>query len=149
MVQSTETVASIGDRRWRELLDRHDDIVLREVARHGGRRVKSTGDGVLAAFIGPAQGIRTALSIRDALARIGVAVRAGVHTGEVEIRGDDLAGMAVHICARVAAMPSAGEVFVSSTVKDLVAGSGIEFEDRGEHALKGVPGTWKLFAVRD
>jgi class 3 adenylate cyclase len=149
VVQSTETVASIGDRRWRELLDRHDDIGLREVARHGGRRVKSTGDGVLAAFIGPAQGIRTALSIRDALARIGVAVRAGVHTGEVEIRGDDLAGMAVHICARVAAMPSAGEVFVSSTVKDLVAGSGIEFEDRGEHALKGVPGTWKLFAVRD
>jgi class 3 adenylate cyclase len=149
VVESTETVAAIGDRRWRDLLDRHDEIVLREVERHGGRRVKTTGDGALAAFTGPAQGIRTALAIRDALSRIGVAIRAGLHTGEVEMRGDDLAGMAVHIGARVAAQPGSGEIFVSSTVKDLVAGSGIEFDDRGEHELRGVPGTWRLYAVCD
>lgn len=149
VVASTETIASIGDRRWRDLLDRHDEIVLREVERHGGRRVKTTGDGALAAFTGPAQGIRTALAIRDALSRIGVAMRAGLHTGEVEVRGGDLAGMAVHIAARVAARPQPGEVLVSSTVKDLVVGSGIEFEERGEHELKGVPGRWRLYAVRD
>jgi len=144
----TETVASIGDKRWRDLLDRHDDIVLREVERHGGRRVKTTGDGVLATFNGPAQGIRTALAIRDALASIGVPVRAGLHTGEVEIRGDDVAGIAVHIGKRVSDKAGAGEVLVSRTLPDLVAGSGLEFDDRGEYELTGVPGHWQLFAVR-
>ena len=148
VVKSTETVASMGDKRWRELLDRHDDLVLREVERHGGRQVKTTGDGVLATFNGPAQGIRTALAIRDALAGIGVPIRAGLHTGEVEIRGDDVAGIAVHIGKRVSDKAEAGEVLVSRTLPDLVAGSGLEFDDRGEHELSGVPGRWQLFAVR-
>jgi class 3 adenylate cyclase/pimeloyl-ACP methyl ester carboxylesterase len=148
VVKSTQTVASIGDKRWRELLDRHDELVLREVERNGGRQVKTTGDGVLATFNGPAQGIRTALAICDALARIGVPVRAGLHTGEVEIRGDDVAGIAVHIGKRVSDKAAAGEVLVSRTLPDLVAGSGLEFDDRGEHELSGVPGRWQLFAVR-
>jgi class 3 adenylate cyclase len=148
VVKSTDTVASIGDRRWREVLDRHDDIVDRVVEQHGGQRIKSTGDGVLATFTGPARAITAALAIRDALARIGISIRAGLHTGEVEIRGDDIAGIAVHIGARVAGLAQAGEVLVSRTLPDLVAGSGHEFEDRGEHALKGVPGMWRLFAVR-
>jgi len=148
VVQSTETVSAIGDKRWHDMLDRHDDIVVREVERNGGRQVKTTGDGVLATFNGPAQGIRTALAIRDALASIGVPVRAGLHTGEVEIRGDDVAGIAVHIGKRVSDKAEAGEVLVSRTLPDLVAGSGLEFDDRGEHELKGVPGTWQLFAVR-
>jgi class 3 adenylate cyclase len=148
VVKSTEAVASMGDKRWRELLDRHDDVVLREIERGGGRQVKATGDGVLAMFNGPAQGIRTALAIRDALAHIGVPVRAGLHTGEIEIRGDDVAGIAVHIGKRVSDKAAAGEVLVSRTLPDLVAGSGIEFDDRGEHQLSGVPGQWRLFAVR-
>lgn len=148
VVKSTATAASIGDKRWRELLDRHDDIVLREIERHGGRQVKSTGDGALATFNGPAQGVRTALAIRDALARIGVPVRAGLHTGEIEIRGDDVAGIAVHIGQRVSGKAEAGEVLVSRTLPDLVVGSGLEFDDRGEHELAGVPGRWQLFAVR-
>jgi class 3 adenylate cyclase len=148
VVKSTATVASIGDKRWRDLLDRHDDIVLREVERRGGRRIKTIGDGVLATFNGPAQGIRTALAIRDALAYIGVPVRAGLHTGEVEIRGDDVAGIAVHIGKRVSDKAGAGEVFVSRTLPDLVAGSGLEFDARGEYELTGVPGRWQLFAVR-
>ena len=147
VVKSTETVASMGDKRWRELLDRHDDILAREIEPHG-RLVKTTGDGVLATFNGPAQGIRTALAIRDALASIGVPVRAGLHTGELEIRGDDVAGIAVHIGARVASRARSGEVLVSRTLPDLVAGSGLEFDDRGEHELTGVPGRWQLFAVR-
>jgi class 3 adenylate cyclase/pimeloyl-ACP methyl ester carboxylesterase len=148
VVKSTDTVASIGDRRWREVLDRHDDIVNRVVDQHGGRRIKSTGDGVLATFTGPARGISAALAIREALAKIGISVRAGLHTGEVEIRGDDIAGIAVHIGARVSDKAHAGEVLVSRTLPDLVAGSGLEFDDRGEHALGGVPGMWQLFAVR-
>jgi class 3 adenylate cyclase len=148
VVKSTETVAAIGDKRWHDLLDRHDDIVLREVERHGGRPVKTTGDGVLATFNGPAQGIRTALAVRDALANIGVPIRAGLHTGEVEIRGDDVAGIAVHIGKRVSDEAEPGEVLVSRTLPDLVAGSGLEFDDRGEHELTGVPGRWQLFAVR-
>jgi class 3 adenylate cyclase len=147
VVKSTETVASIGDKRWRDLLDRHDDIVLREVERHGGRRVKTTGDGVLATFNGPAQGIRTALAIRDALASIGVPVRAGLHTGEVEIRGDDVAGIGVHIASRISALAAPNEVLVSRTVVDLTAGSGLQFAPRGEHQLKGVPGSWSTFAA--
>ena len=148
VVKSTETVASIGDRRWRDLLDRHDDIVVREVERRGGRLVKTTGDGALATFNGPAQGIRTALAIRDALASIGVLVRAGLHTGELEVRGDDVAGIAVHIGARISDRAQPSEVLVSRTLPDLVAGSGLEFDDRGEYELTGVPGRWQLFAVR-
>ncbi len=148
VVKSTETVASIGDKRWRELLDRHDDIVLREVERHGGRRIKSTGDGVLATFTGPAQGIRAALAIGASLASIGVPVRAGLHTGEVEVRGDDVAGIAVHIGSRVCNKARSGEVVVSRTLPDLVAGSGLEFDDLGNHELPGIPGRWQLFAVR-
>jgi class 3 adenylate cyclase len=148
VVKSTDTVASIGDKRWRALLDRHDEIVLREVERHGGRRVASTGDGVLATFNGPAQGIRAAVAIRDALANIGVPVRAGLHTGEVEIRDEDVSGIAVHIGKRVSDNAKPGEILVSRTLPDLVAGSDLEFEDRGEHELKGVPGRWQLFGVR-
>jgi len=148
VVKSTATVASIGDKRWRDLLDRHDDIVLREIELHGGRQVKSTGDGALATFNGPAQGVRTALAIRDALARIGVPVRAGLHTGEIELRGDDVAGIAVHIGQRVSAKAEPGEILVSRTLPDLVVGSGLQFDDRGEHELAGVPGRWQLFAVR-
>lgn len=147
VVKSTDTVASIGDKRWRQLLDRHDEIVSREIERHDGQRIKSTGDGVLATFNGPARAVRAALAIRDALASIGVVVRAGLHTGEVERRDDDVSGIAVHIGQRVTALAQPGEVLVSRTVTDLVAGSGIKFADRGEQELKGVPGTWKLYAV--
>jgi class 3 adenylate cyclase len=147
IVSSTELAAQVGDRRWKELLADHDTRVESEVERFRGRKVKSTGDGVLATFDGPGRAIRCACAIRDALRSLGFDVRAGLHSGEVELRDDDVAGMAVHIGARVAALAGAGEVFVSSTVKDLVAGSGIDFEDRGEHELKGVPGSWKVYAV--
>ena len=113
----------------------------------GGRYVKSTGDGVLATFDGPARGVACGRQLRDALQPLGIDVRVGLHTGEIEIRGDDIGGIAVHIGARVSAQAGAGQVLVSRTVTDLVAGSGLEFEDQGEHALKGVPGTWQLYAV--
>jgi class 3 adenylate cyclase len=147
IVGSTEHAARMGDRRWRELLATHDALLGAEVERFRGRMVKSTGDGLLATFDGPGRSIRCACAIRDAVRALGIDIRAGLHTGEVELRGDDVAGMAVHIGARVSALAGAGEVLVSSTVKDLVAGSGIEFEDRGEHELRGVPGSWKLYAV--
>jgi class 3 adenylate cyclase len=147
VVGSTEFMAQIGDRRWKELLADHDALAEAEVGRFQGRKVKSTGDGVLATFDGPGRAIRCACAIRDAVRSLGIDVRAGLHCGEIELQGDDVAGMAVHIGARVSALAEAGEVFVSSTVKDLVAGSGIDFEDRGEHELKGVPGTWKIYAV--
>jgi len=118
-----------------------------ELERFRGRMVKSTGDGALATFDGPGRAIRCACAIRDSVRPLGIDLRAGLHTGEIELRGDDVAGMAVHIGARVSALAGAGEVLVSSTVKDLVAGSGIEFEDRGERELKGVPGSWRLYAV--
>jgi class 3 adenylate cyclase len=149
IVSSTERAAEIGDRRWRDLLDQHDAVIRRELARHGGREVKTTGDGVFALFDGPARAIRCAVAIRDALRADGLDVRVGLHSGEVELRGDDVGGIAVHIGARVAAAAAPGEVVVSSTVKDLVAGSGIGFEDRGERGLKGVPDRWRLFAVTD
>jgi DNA-binding NarL/FixJ family response regulator len=149
IVSSTERAAEIGDRRWRELLDRHDALIRQELARHGGREVKTTGDGFLALFDGPARAIRCAVAIRDELHAEGVEVRIGLHSGEVELRGDDVGGIAVHIGARVAASAQPGNVVVSSTVKDLVAGSGISFVDRGEHALKGIPDRWRLFAVTD
>jgi DNA-binding NarL/FixJ family response regulator len=149
IVSSTERAAEVGDRRWRELLDRHDELVRRELAEHGGRQVKATGDGFLALFDGPARAIRCAVAIREELRTEGVEVRIGLHSGEVELRGDDVGGIAVHIGSRVAGTGAAGDLVVSSTVKDLVAGSGIEFVDRGEHDLKGLPDRWRLFGVRD
>jgi DNA-binding NarL/FixJ family response regulator len=147
IVSSTERAAEIGDRRWRDLLDRHDALVRRELARHGGREIKATGDGFLALFDGPARAIRCAVAIRDELRGQGVEVRIGLHSGEVELRGDDVGGIAVHIGARVAGSAQPSDIVVTSTVRDLVAGSGIGFVDRGEHALKGVPDRWRLFAV--
>jgi class 3 adenylate cyclase len=147
VVGSTNQAARLGDRRWRELLATHDDLVRSEIERFRGRAVRSTGDGVLATFDGPGRAIRCACAIRDSLQPLGIDVRAGLHTGEIEVTGDDIAGMAVHIGARVSALAGASEVLVSSTVRDLVAGSGIEFEDRGDHQLKGVVGAWRTYAV--
>jgi class 3 adenylate cyclase len=147
IVASTERLAALGDRAWRELLDEHDRTIDQIVTSYRGRVIRTLGDGMLAIFDGPARAVRCALAVRDAVAAQGMAVRAGLHTGEIERRGDDVVGVAVHTGARVAALAGAGEVFTSSTVKDLVAGSGIEFADRGEHALKGVPGIWRLYAV--
>jgi class 3 adenylate cyclase len=147
IVGSTERAAELGDRRWKTVLDSHDALAGREIERHRGRQVKTTGDGVLATFDGPARAVRCAQAIRDSARSLELDIRAGVHAGECELRGDDVAGIAVHTAARVAALAGGGEVLVSSTVKDLTAGSGIEFEERGTHALKGVPGEWKLYAV--
>ncbi len=149
IVSSTERAVEIGDRRWRDLLDRHDALIRRELARHGGREVKTTGDGFLALFDGPARAIRCGVAIQQELRAEGVEVRIGLHAGEIELRGDDVGGIAVHLGARVAATASPGEVVVSSTVRDLVAGSGIGFVDLGEHDLKGVPDRWHLYAVTD
>lgn len=148
IVDSTRRAAELGDRRWRELLEMMTESVGRELARHRGRAVKTLGDGFLATFDGPARAIRCATAIREgARAHYGVEVRSGLHTGEVEVIGNDVGGLAVHIGARVGAHAGPGEVLVSGTVKDLVVGSGIEFEDRGETELRGVPGTWRLWAV--
>ena len=149
IVSSTERAAGMGDRRWRDELDRHDELVRAQLRAHGGREIKTTGDGFLALFDAPARAIRCAVAIREKLRAVGVDVRIGLHSGEVELRGSDVGGIAVNIGARVAAVGSAGDVVVSSTVRDLVAGSGIEFVDRGEHTLKGVPDRWRLFAVAD
>jgi class 3 adenylate cyclase len=148
IVDSTRRAARDGDHAWRELLERHDALVRRQLERFRGREVKTTGDGFLAVFDGPARAIRCARAITDAATdEIGLEVRAGVHTGECELRGDDVGGIAVHIGARVAHIAEPGQVLVSSTVKDLVVGSGLDFTDRGEHDLKGVPGRWRVFAV--
>jgi class 3 adenylate cyclase len=144
IVGSTERARQLGDRRWRELLDRHDDVARGELERHQGRLIKTTGDGLLATFDGPARAIRCASALCEVLP---VPIRAGLHTGEVELRGSDVGGIAVHIGARVAAAAASGEVLVSRTVKDLVAGSGIAFADRGTHTLKGIPDDWQLYAV--
>jgi class 3 adenylate cyclase len=149
IVESTRKAAALGDRRWRDLLGRHDTLMHRELERHRGRAVKTLGDGFLATFDGPARAIRCACSARDALRGLGVEVRAGLHTGECELIGDDLGGIAVNIGARVGSVAGPGEVLVSRTVTDLVAGSGIEFTDRGVHSLKGVPGEWQLYAVKE
>ncbi len=149
IVGSTETAARLGDRAWRDLLVRHDALSRAQLERFRGRSVKSLGDGFLAAFDGPARAIRCALELREAMRELGVELRAGLHTGECEAIGDDLGGLAVHIGARVGALAAPREVLVSGTVKDLVVGSGIDFADRGEHALKGVPGTWRLWAAED
>jgi class 3 adenylate cyclase len=148
IVDSTRHAAEQGDHRWHEILDQHDQLVRTEFARHRGQEVNTTGDGFLARFDGPARAIRCAQAIVGSASRLGVQVRAGVHSGECEVRGDDLAGIAVHIGARVASLAGPSEVLISSTVRDLVAGSGIEFDDRGVHQLKGVPGDWQLLAVR-
>src|SRR5712691_6468317 len=147
IVDSTRTAAELGDRRWRELLERHQATVRGGLGRFGGREVKSTGDGFLAVFDGPARAIRCAREIVESSEELGVRVRAGVHTGECEMMGDDIGGIAVHIAARVSALAGPTEVLVSRTVKDLVAGSGIEFSDRGVHTLKGIPDTWQLYAA--
>ncbi|MEA2347815.1 MAG: hypothetical protein QOG62_1602 [Thermoleophilaceae bacterium] len=147
IVGSTEHAAEMGDRRWREVLESHDELIRTHVERNRGRAVKSTGDGVLATFDGPARAIQATQAIVDSVRRLGIEIRAGLHTGECEVIGDDVGGLAVHIGARVMGQADAGEVMVSSTVKDLVVGAGIEFSDRGEHDLKGVPGPWRLFSV--
>ena len=145
IVDSTARAARLGDRDWRALLDSHDELALREVHRHRGLLERFTGDGVVATFDGPARAVRCALALRDRVHALGVRIRAGLHTGEIERRGDDVAGIGVHIAARVMALAAGDEVLVSRTVKDLVAGSGLEFHDRGSHQLKGVPEAWDLF----
>jgi class 3 adenylate cyclase len=147
IVDSTRRAAAMGDRDWHALLDAHDAVVRVQLNRFRGREVNTSGDGFLAMFDGPQRAIRCAMAIRDAVQSLGIQVRAGLHTGECEIRGDDIGGIAVHIGARVSALAGAEDVLVSSTLRDLVIGSGLEFEDRDAHELKGVPGEWRLFAV--
>jgi class 3 adenylate cyclase len=147
IVDSTRRASEMGDRDWHALLDAHDAVVRSQLARFRGREVNTAGDGFLAMFDGPQRAIRCAMAIRDAVQALGIEVRAGLHTGECEIRGDDIGGIAVHIGARVSALAGPNDVLVSSTLRDLVIGSGLEFEDRGAHDLKGVPGEWRLFAV--
>jgi pimeloyl-ACP methyl ester carboxylesterase len=147
IVGATERAAALGDRAWRDLLGQHHALIRRELARFRGREVDTAGDGFLASFDGPARAVRCAAAISDGVTPLGLAIRAGLHTGEVEVMGEKLGGIAVHIGARVAGQAGPGEVLVSSTVRDLVAGSGLRFHDRGAHALKGVPGEWRLFAV--
>jgi pimeloyl-ACP methyl ester carboxylesterase/class 3 adenylate cyclase len=147
IVDSTKQGSELGDRRWRELLEGHDEIVREQLVRFRGREVKTTGDGFLATFDGPARGIACARAIAAAVKPLGIEVRAGLHTGECEIRGEDIAGITVNIGARISALAGAGEVLVSGTVKDLVVGSDIEFESRGKQTLKGVPGEWIVFSA--
>jgi class 3 adenylate cyclase/pimeloyl-ACP methyl ester carboxylesterase len=147
IVDSTRRAAEIGDRDWHALLDAHDAVVRAQLVRFRGREVNTSGDGFLAMFDGPQRAIRCAMAIRDAVQALGIEVRAGLHTGECEVRGDDIGGIGVHIGARVSALAGPNDVLVSSTLRDLVIGSGLEFEERGAHELKGVPGEWRLFAV--
>ena len=147
IVGSTDHLARVGDKAWHDLLARHHAMVRHELAAFRGREVNTAGDGFFATFDGPARGVRCALRIHDVARQLGIAIRAGLHTGEVELHGDDVAGMAVHIAARVAALAGANEALVSSTVKDLVSGSGLRFKERGTHVLKGVPGEWRLYAA--
>jgi DNA-binding NarL/FixJ family response regulator len=149
IVSSTERAVEVGDRRWREELDRHDELVRRELSDHGGREIKMTGDGFLAVFDAPTRAIRCAVAIREGLKGLGIEVRIGLHTGELELRGEDVGGIAVNIGSRVADEGSAGDVLATSTVKDLVSGSRIGFADLGERQLKGVADRWRVFAVAD
>jgi class 3 adenylate cyclase len=142
------TTAELGDRAWRELLQKHNETVRTQLVRFRGREIDTAGDGFFATFDGPARAIGCACAIRDSLGELSLAVRAGLHAGECELLDEKIGGIAVHIGARIAAQAQPGEVLVSSTIKDLVAGSGIVFEDRGAHELKGVPGEWRLYAVR-
>jgi class 3 adenylate cyclase len=148
IVNSTARAAQLGDRRWREVVERHDQLMRHAIEHHRGREIKTMGDGFLATFDGPARAIHAAMTARDTLRSLDLEIRAGLHTGELEVMDGDIGGIAVNIGARVNALAAAGEVLVSRTVTDLVAGSGIEFEDRGTHALKGVPGEWQLYAVK-
>jgi class 3 adenylate cyclase/pimeloyl-ACP methyl ester carboxylesterase len=145
IVGSTERAASVGDQAWRSLLDAHDRTVREQLRRFRGKEINTTGDGFLSSFDGPARAIRCALAVAEATKQLRLDLHLGLHTGECEVRGDDLGGLAVHIAARIASLAAPGEVLVSSTVKDLVAGSRIEFVDRGEHQLKGVPEAWRLY----
>ena len=147
IVDSTAKLAEQGDAAWRDLLQRHHAVIRRQLARYAGREIDTAGDGFFASFDGPARAIRCACAIRDAMPELGLQIRAGLHTGECEVVDGKVGGIAVHIGARVAHQAAAGEVLVSSTVKDLVAGSGIRFEERGATELKGVPGTWSMFSV--
>jgi class 3 adenylate cyclase len=147
IVGSTALAAQLGDARWRQVLDGHDDVARVAAADLGGQLVKSTGDGVLAIFDGPARAARFAMHFARRVQPLGLQLRAGVHTGEIEIRGDDVGGIAVHVAARICAVAGANEVFASRTLKDLTAGSGLSFQDRGTHVLKGVPEEWHLYSV--
>jgi class 3 adenylate cyclase len=147
IVNSTAYASRVGDRRWRDTLDDYDTRVGKEIAHFGGRLIKTTGDGSLATFDGPTRAARCACAIRDAARHLGLDIRAGLHTGEIELRGDDVTGLGVVIGQRVSALAGAEEVLASSTVKDLAVGSGIVFTERGEYELKGVPGSWRLFTV--
>jgi class 3 adenylate cyclase len=147
IIGSTEQVVELGDHQWRDLIEQHHSLVRSELNRFRGQEIDTAGDGFFATFDGPARGIRCACTIRDSVANLGITIRAGLHTGECEVMGDKVGGIAVHIGARVMAKAGPGEVLVSSTVKDLVAGSGLHFNDRGEHALKGIPDEWRLFIV--
>jgi class 3 adenylate cyclase len=147
IVASTEHAGRLGDRRWRQLLDVHDEAARRVVEEFQGQLIKTTGDGILATFDGPGRAIRCAAALKDELRGIGLQIRAGLHTGEVELRDGDVGGIAVHLAARVMAAAGSGEILASRTVRDLVIGSSITVEDRGPHALKGIEGTWPLFAV--
>ena len=147
IVGSTERAAALGDRRWRNLLESHDAIARTIIDKHEGRLIKLTGDGLLATFDGPGRAIRCAFAFRDALDPLGITIRAGLHTGEVDVRDDDIGGIGVHVAARVMESAGPGELLVSGAVPMLIAGSGVEFEDRGDHELKGIPGTWRLYAV--
>ena len=145
IVGSTKRAAEIGDRQWRTLLDRYDDAVRQQLTRFRGSEVKNLGDGCLATFDGPARAVRCAVAISESVQPLGIAVRSGLHTGEIELKRNDIAGIAVHIAARVTAEAGTGETIVSSTVRDLVAGSGLRFQDRGMHVLKGVPEPMHLY----
>jgi class 3 adenylate cyclase len=149
IVESTRLAAEWGDKRWRDFLERHRDLSRRQLGVHRGREVQMLGDGLFATFDGPARAIRCAGAILEGSRSLGINVRSGLHTGECELIGEDVGGIAVHIGARVVDLAEPGEVLVSSTVKDLVVGSGLSFIDRGQHALKGVPGEWRLYAVQN
>jgi class 3 adenylate cyclase len=147
IIDATARAARLGDRAWRELLQRHHETVRTQLGHFRGKEIDTAGDGFFASFDGPARAIHCACAIRDGLGELGLEIRAGLHTGECELIDEKVGGIAVHIGSRVAAQAQPGEVLVSSTVKDLVAGSGISFQERGEHELKGVPGEWRLYAV--
>jgi class 3 adenylate cyclase len=147
IVGSTEKAAALGDRRWRDLLEKHHATIRTNLKRFRGCEIRTTGDGVLATFDGPARGVRCACAIANEMKPLGIEVRAGLHTGECEMTDNDVGGIAVHIGARIESLAGPSEVFVSSTVKDLVAGSGLHFRDRGNRTLKGVPGEWHIYAV--
>jgi class 3 adenylate cyclase len=147
IVGSTNRLVELGDRRWKDLLTQHHSLVRDQLARHRGREIDTAGDGFLAAFDGPARAVRCGPAIVDSVGKLGIRIRAGVHTGECEVIGEKLGGIAVHIGARIGALAAPDEVLVSRTVSDLVAGSGLQFEERGTHSLKGVPGSWQLLAA--